>query len=196
MKLLFAVLLLPLVGFAQTTEQISAAFATQLRATAAQKPVYQKTVQQLDQENQPSETQTFKLLPSLDKGGVRMLSGEEVVGEFDEEFNIAKDLIATDPQLKGFFVFSQSGDTLQATRLESAQYRIDLVSQRLVYRNGKLLYLESRIERRSSFYSSDFWIEVFFTDEGKYAHHSMQFGSDLFLLGNQGTIRIEGRLLP
>lgn len=158
--------------------------------------MYVKTVQQLDKEGQPTETQRFQLLPSLQKNSVRLRSDQGIVGEFQDEFNIAIEVVATDPEIRDFFTFETRGDTIVARRKADAQYRVDLVEQRFVFLNEtqQLRYIFTAINRRSVFYGSRFRVEVFFTPKGHYLRHSLRFSSELFLLGSQGNIAIKGRL--
>lgn len=186
---------------AQGIEELKRIVAEQLFLTAQGKPVYEKQVRQMDIPGQPEEIQRFRLVPALENKNVRMISQEKVVGDFVEEFSVAWDLLSTDPKLRGFFDFAERGDTLVATRRPDAKSQMDLVRQELVFQSAqegkpdRLLYLKSEIVRRSSFYSSRFTVCVRFRSDGRYLNHSLSFGSELFLLGPQGTVAIEGRLL-
>ncbi|MDX2063173.1 MAG: hypothetical protein SFY70_08945 [Bacteroidia bacterium] len=199
---LLAAGLLPLTTGAQTAAELAAALRGQLARTAEPKPVYSKRVAEVSVAEPKWETQRFRLLPGLGDQPVRMASQDKVVGNFDDELAVAVEYVATDPRQRDYFTLTQVGDTLVARRKPEARYRTNLLEQRLVVRkltgsdSLQIAYLYSDMERRSSFYSSRFTVAVSFDDLGRYQRHVLDFRSSLFLLGDQGDIRIEGQLLP
>lgn len=95
--------------------------------------------------------------------------------------------------IKEFFTSSQKGDTLIAVLNADQQARIQLQSQKILKKEGKVLYFESFSRKDSWLYNLNIHIRVKFNAEGLYQSHSLDIYNEVPLVNEVFKSRIEAK---
>ena len=95
--------------------------------------------------------------------------------------------------IQEFFTSIQKGDTLIAVLKPDQRGRIQLESQKILKKEGKVLYFESFSRKDSWLYNLKIHIRVKFSEEGIYQSHSLDIYNEVPLVNEVFKSRIEAK---
>lgn len=98
---------------------------------------------------------------------------DEVLIRIADEIAIASEYVYDSPYLHEFFAVTVDGNCTYASRLPERTSKTPLASQ-IIERNpanGKILYWESHLRKSNLFVDEEYYLRVFFHDDGTYREH-------------------------
>ena len=110
-----------------------------------------------------------------------------------KELELALDQLVLTERLQERFSIRQNGDTLTAKPLPQARKDVEVQYQQLVWRDGHLAYVHTKVLRDNWLYETDLSIRVFFDAQGRYSKHALTLSTGIPLLGSAFQAQITGQ---